>query len=251
MKTSRLILPLVVLALVATACGSAPAPAAPAAPTAAATSTSVPPTATPVPPTDTSVPPTATATGTPTSTPTSAPTNTPTETPVPPTDTPLPPTDTPLPPPPPPPPAAPTSTPRPRPTNTPAPTATPVAANYEMSLNVRGYEKWGRPQGNCQNFNNGDPIRKFNIDITLTNHSSQTVVNWYPAFVSSSGSLAVTCYYGYSGGPSFPSVPVGQSRNVTFAAFVDNNQYVAEMRMFVEGTVLRRCFSAAGPETRC
>lgn len=79
----RLLLALLSLGLVLTACGQSTPTAAPQPP--ASTATSVPPTATPVPPTATSIPPTATPVP-------------PTATPVPPTATAVPPTATPLPP---------------------------------------------------------------------------------------------------------------------------------------------------------
>ncbi len=246
MKSSRSVVFVLVVAILLAACDVAPAVpinVAPATNTPAPTATAAP-TDTPVPPTIT---PTATATATNTNTPTPTATTTPTDTPIPPTDTPVPPTDTPLPP---------TNTPVPaRPTNTPVPpkptNTSPPVGQYNMVVNVRGYEQWGRPNGGCSSFSNGSPVRKFNVDITVTNRSTQTVVNWYPTFLNNLGAAAVTCYYGYSGGPSFPTIPVGQSRNVTFAAFVEQNQYVAEMRMYIENTSLRRCFSPNGPETLC
>ena len=120
-----------------------------------------------------------------------------------------------------------------------------------MTLNIRGYEKWGAPVGGCASFDNAHPIKKFNIDITVTNKTSKVVVDWYPTFLSNSGTKARTCYYPYGPSSGFPSIPIGDSRNVTFAAFVENNEYVSEMRMFIEDSVLRRCFSEGGKEIPC
>jgi hypothetical protein len=120
-----------------------------------------------------------------------------------------------------------------------------------MAVNVRGYENWGAPVGGCARFDNSHIVRKFNVDITVTNHTDKTVVDWYPTFVKNTGDKAVVCYYGYSGGPSFPTIPVGQSRNVTFAAFAEKSEYIAEMRMAIEDATLKACFSPEGPLTPC
>ena len=147
-------------------------------------------------------------------------------------------------------PLLPTSTRTPIAPNTDVPTATPEL--YTLALNPRGCEQWGRPNPDCSDFNNKSPVRKLNIKVTLTNASTKTVVDWYPTFLNNAAtSVFKTRYYFYSGSRSFPSAPAGQSRNVTFTAYVEANQYVSEMRMSVAGVLLRRCFAQNAQEIEC
>lgn len=187
---------------------------------------------------------TPTATATPTGTPTSTPSHTPTETATPsatatstatPTQTATP-THTA------------TSTATPRPTLPPPPTSTPTPA---VSLELTGmrYEQWGRPVEGCRRFDNSSPVRKFNLEITLTNNSTQAVKEWYPDFYANTGRLLLTCFYVY--GEGFPPVPPGEERTVTFASFAEPHEYVQEMRVTVLGTEYRRCFSPEGALTPC
>jgi hypothetical protein len=174
---------------------------------------------------------TATAAAIPTPTATPVPTNTPrpTDTPLP-TNTPLP-TDTPLP----------TAT--AAPTSKPKPTKTPTPA---ISLDLTGmrYEQWGSPQHGCSSFDDRTLVRKFNLEMTLTNHTGEAIREWYPDFYGAGGNLLITCFYVYSA-EGFPSVPPGESRTVTFASFCDTNDYVKEMKLTVREKEYRRCF---GPD---
>jgi hypothetical protein len=111
------------------------------------------------------------------------------------------------------------------------------------------YEQWGRPVEGCRQFDNKSAVRKFNVEITLTNNSTQAVKEWYPDFYANTGRLLLTCYYVY--GEGFPPVSPGEERTVTFASFAEQNEYVQEMRMTVLGNEYRRCFSPEGEVIPC
>ena len=246
---------------VGTACGGGQAPAATATPTIVAptpippTATPVPPTLTPIPATATPVPPTATplpptvdvaavqtaaaatvvaqvaanltatAAAIPTSTPTTTPTNTATPT------------------------VTPTITPTPMPTAPPPPTNTPVPPVSITLANMR-YERWGRPvQNTCRGFDDKSPVRKFNLELTLKNNSTEAINEWYPKFYSNAGGLLLTCYYVYRG--VFGAVPPGGEVTITFASFCENHEYVSEMSLTLFERQYRRCFSAEGNLITC
>lgn len=218
----------------------------PAPPTATPSPTPVPPTATPLPPTDTPPPTvdiaavqaaaiatalsqfsaqlTATAQAIPSATATAAP-----------TDTPLP-TNTTA--------APPTSTPKPRPTATPQQAVT-------MKLEGMRYERWGRPRGGCGSFDDKSAVRKFNLELTLTNTGSKAITpeDWYPVFYSNGGRELVTCYYLHVG-VLFELAP-GASITITFASFCELDEYVAKMRLEVFDEVHWQCFDDAGGLAAC
>jgi len=157
--------------------------------------------------------PTPTATSTPTSTPTSTATLTP------------------------------TTKPTARPTNTPKP---------EITLELSGmrYETWGRPARGCAAFDDNSQVRKFNLEVTLTNHTDKTIDEWYPEFHSNGGGQLFTCFYVYSA-EGFPSVPSGEQRTVTFASFCELNEYVKDMLVKVNNKDYRRCFTQEGTLVTC
>lgn len=235
-----MVLPVMVLMLLLASCKTRPTP------------TPVPPTLTPAPTVDVAAvqtaaaatvvarvaaEATATAAAIPTPTATAVPTNTPrpTDTPLP-TNTPLP-TDTPLPT------ATATPTPKPKPTKTP----TPVVI---LELTGMRYETWGNPQHGCSSFDNKTVVRKFNLELTLTNPTDQAIRDWYPDFYSNGGRLLLTCFYVYSA-EGFPTVPPGEKRTVTFASFCSLDEYVKEMKMTVLEKEYRRCFSPEGAVVAC
>jgi hypothetical protein len=228
------VLPMMILVLLLASCKPQPTP------------TPVPPTLTPAPTVDVAAvqtaaaatvvarvaaEATATVAAIPTPTATPVPTNTPR-----PTDTPLP-TNTPLP--------AATAT----PTAKPKPTKTPTPA---ISLDLTGmrYEQWGKPQHGCASFDDRAVVRKFNLEMTLTNHTGEAIREWYPDFYGAGGSLLTTCFYVYSA-EGFPSIPPGESRTVTFASFCDTNDYVKEMKLTVLEKEYRRCFGPGGAIIAC
>ncbi|MFQ5592612.1 MAG: hypothetical protein ACE5HA_00455 [Anaerolineae bacterium] len=130
----------------------------------------------------------------------------------------------------------------------PVPTSIPRPA-ISLDLTDMRYEQWGRPVEGCRRFDNGSPVRKFNLEITLTNHSTQAVKDWYPDFYANTGRLLLTCYYIY--GEGFPPVPPDEARTVTFASFTEQGEFVQEMRVNVLGRDYRRCFTPEGASTPC
>jgi len=112
------------------------------------------------------------------------------------------------------------------------------------------YERWGRPvQNTCQAFDDKDPVRKFNLELTLKNNSDQTIQEWYPAFYSNTGRLLLTCYYVYRG--AFGALPPGGETTITFASFANNDEYVILMYLKVLGQEYYRCFSPQGALIAC
>jgi hypothetical protein len=193
----------------------------------------------------TATPPPASPTPEPTSTSTS--TTKPTRAPQP-TVTPAPPTAT----------VTGTSTATPKPTATtpkptapvpPPPSSTPTPTTISLVLSGMRYEQWGRPVEGCRRFDNKSAVRKFNVEITLTNNSTQAIKEWYPDFYANTRRLLLTCYYVY--GEGFPPVSLGEERTVTFASFAELDEYVSEMRMTVLGNEYRRCFSPEGEVMPC
>ena len=152
-----------------------------------------------------------------------------------PTDTPLP-TNTTA--------APPTSTPKPRPTATPPQAVT-------MKLAGMRYERWGRPQGGCGSFDDKSAVRKFNLELTLTNTGSKAITpeDWYPVFYSNGGRELVTCYYLHLG-VLFELAP-GASITITFASFCELDEYVAKMRLEVFDEAHWQCFDEAGNLAAC
>jgi hypothetical protein len=153
--------------------------------------------------------------------------------------------------------ATPTPTATPQPTVTSTPTTKPTAKpsntpKAEITLELSGmrYEKWGRPVRGCSAFDDNSCVRKFNLEISLTNHTDKAIDEWYPDFHSNGGSLLFTCFYVYSA-EGFPSVPPGEKRTVTFASFCELNEYVKDMLLKVNDKEQRRCFSPEGVIIAC
>ncbi len=197
------------------------------------------PTATPYPtytPVPTEVP---TATPYPTYTP--FPTPAPTATPYP-TYTPYP-TATPMP-------RAPQSQPQ-QPTNTPIPAATALPA-YTVTLgrNVT-YEPWGRPMdpGGCKGpYDDESPVRRFTVEIILTNNSNRFIPDhWSPVFISASGRPIPTCIWYYNN----TVVQPGEIINVTFATHLESNDWVSALLFEELGYPLTICLSPSGQMISC
>jgi hypothetical protein len=136
-----------------------------------------------------------------------------------------------------------TPTPKPKPIKTPTPAVI-------LDLAGMRYESWGNPQQGCASFDDRNVVRKFNLEITLTNQSEQAIRDWYPDFYSNGGRLLLTCFYVYSA-EGFPTVPPGEKRTVTFASFCNRDEYVEEMKMTVLEKEYRRCFSPDGALIPC
>ena len=176
--------------------------------------------------------PTAAATSTPAPLPTATPfpaTQTPTRTPAQPTPTftALPATATPTS-------APPTVTAVPAPSSTPTATATP---NLQVTLSNPHYERWGKPTNpdGCNDYTNATPVRKFTMQLVVTNNTNQTVAgDWGPSYVSNTGATLARCYYDYQGSAT---IPPGQTRNVTFSTYTntDGNDWVSRVNFSALG----------------
>ena len=124
-----------------------------------------------------------------------------------------------------------------------APVATAVPAASGSLLLVQqstGYEQWGRPagmsgSGGCGAFNNGSPVRKFNVSVRITNNTSLSLqpLAILPRATKGDGSKAYVCYYGHSGVVN--ALAPGQSVDITFAAFVELNEFVKSFYVESEG----------------
>ena len=109
------------------------------------------------------------------------------------------------------------------------PTNTPVAGIL-ATIQKYDYAQWGRPAGmddpakGCGSFNDGRPVRKLTASLKIQNKSSKDMTQWFLLVYLPSGARAYTCYYGYSG--RFPSIPVGQSVEVTFTSFMEPHETI-------------------------
>lgn len=156
----------------------------------------------------------------------------------------------------------PTATNTPRPTNTPGPSPTPRPTNTPVpppsALSIRysdmRYEQWGRPQGGCGSFNNADPVRKFNVNVTITNNGTTTTGFWVVDAYDSNCTPLITCFYLYGDWRAAP----GQSVSVTWAAFTNNDTWVRKFvtKIYDEELVnivesFTQCFGPGGELTGC
>jgi hypothetical protein len=138
-------------------------------------------------------------------------------------------------------PEPPTETPLPRPTEPPA---------FDITLEGMRYEPWGRPVDGCsKGFDDNSMVRKFNVEVTLENHSRQGIRDWFPEFFADSGRLLITCFYVY--GTGFPVVQPDEARTVTFASFAELDEYVAEVRFCLPDGTYRYCFAPKGVLIDC
>lgn len=144
------------------------------------------------------------------------------------------------------PPTKPTATPQPtrvprgaRPskaaTTTPAPT--PVAP-IGVVIQSSGTEAWGRPVGmddpgaGCSAFDDRRQVSKYNVSVRVTNNSTKDMIRWYAKVVKGDGREAFVCYYAYPTG--FPAIASSQTRDVTFAAFVEPGEQVKSITIIDE-----------------
>ncbi len=100
-------------------------------------------------------------------------------------------------------------------------------------------------------FDNRSAVRKFNVEVIVTNNSAQNIDDWDFVFYNNTGGpVIITCYYFY--GAILPIHP-GEARSVTFAAFLENDQYVGQMEMSFEPQhyTYRRCFTPEGVLKGC
>ena len=119
------------------------------------------------------------------------------------------------------------------------------------------YEQWGRPRNDrCDGFDDNSAVRKFNLETIFTNNTEEEFEFWteetfvprYPAFYANSGRELVACFYIHLG--VIGAIPPEGALTITFAAFCNLDEYVAEMR-FEAWPEFRRCFSPEGQEVGC
>lgn len=136
------------------------------------------------------------------------------------------------------------------PTDTPVPTASSDTAIW-IELQGMHYETWGSPVNGCKQFDDSQPCRKFQLEVTLHNDTRQKITDWYPQAYSNTGRELLVCFYGYNAGIGFPDVPAGEKRPVTFAVFTNNDEYVRRMKVTALGSVYQNCFSRSGVLVDC
>lgn len=143
-----------------------------------------------------------------------------------------------------------------QPTNTARPTATlePTTTSqppYTVAINKIEPEPWGRPTNpdGCNDpFNDRDPVKRFTIEIIVTNQSNRTIPDgWYPVFYSAQGRIPVTCVWPYKD----MSVQPGETAYATFATHVESNDWVQRMVLDELGYQVIVCFNAAGQVVAC
>ncbi|MCW1969593.1 MAG: hypothetical protein KIH69_015895 [Anaerolineae bacterium] len=112
-------------------------------------------------------------------------------------------------------------------------TAVPAASgSMQIMLQKQGYEQWGRPigmatgSGGCSKFNDGAPVRKFNISMRITNNTNQVLLPYalLPKATKGDGSPAFSCFYGHIG--VVTDLAPGQSVDVTYAVFIEQSEFV-------------------------
>jgi S1-C subfamily serine protease len=124
-----------------------------------------------------------------------------------------------------------------RATPTPTRPATSARPNLQVTLSNPHYERWGKPTNadGCNDYNNSMPVRKFTMQMIVTNNSNQTVAGeWGPSYVSNTGATLARCYYDYQGAGT---IPPGQTRNVTFGTFTnaDGVDWVSRVTFYALG----------------
>jgi len=112
-------------------------------------------------------------------------------------------------------------------------------------------EPWGRPRGadGCNGpYNDRDPVKRFTIEVILTNNSNQWVPDgWSPTFYSAAGQVPPSCVWYYDN----QAVQPGEVIYVTFATHVEANDWVRSMVFDELGYQHSTCFNAAGQIVGC
>lgn len=135
------------------------------------------------------------------------------------------------------------------------PTPAP-SANYVLAVaSQHRYETWGASATGdiCEDYRNknfNDKIHKkgFNLELSLTNKTSQKVADdWAPEFITAKGQNVQVCYYGYSGSGPQP----GATTVMTFFTIVDPDDFVRTIRLEIGGERLQICLDTNGAQTPC
>ena len=140
--------------------------------------------------------------------------------------------------------------PAPAPTNAPPPTRQ-TQAPYTIAINKVEPEPWGRPRAadGCNGpYNDRDPVKRFTIEVILTNNSNQWIADgWAPTFYSAAGQIPPTCVWYYDN----QAVQPGEVIYVTFATHVESNDWVRAMVFDELGYQHSTCFNAGGQVVGC
>jgi hypothetical protein len=83
------------------------------------------------------------------------------------------------------------------------------------------------PGKSCGDFDDSHPVRKLTAYLRVENRSSTAMTDWYFTVIKTNGATAYVCFYGYQGSQPFPDVPAGQTREVTFAVFMELGERVS------------------------
>lgn len=123
-----------------------------------------------------------------------------------------------------------------RATSTPTRPAAAARPALDVTLSNPHYERWGKPTSanGCVDETNATPVRRFTIQIVVTNRTAQSVANDLPGFYSNSGAKLASCVYDYAGAGT---IPPGQTRNVTFVSYTntDGGDWVSRVIYSIAG----------------
>jgi hypothetical protein len=148
----------------------------------------------------------------------------------------------------------PTATPQPpqQATNTPVPPGTTAPAPYSVIIggNVV-YEPWGRPvdPDGCNGpYDDESPVRRFTVEVILTNNSKQFIPDhWSPTFVSAKGRSLPTCIWYYNN----TAVQPDEIINVTFATHLESDDWVSALLFNELNYPLSVCLNPGGQMMSC
>jgi hypothetical protein len=104
------------------------------------------------------------------------------------------------------------------------------------------------PDGCNPPYNDQDPVRRFTIEVILTNHSNQYIPDgWAPTFFTAHGGVPPTCIWYYDN----QGVQPGEVINVTFATHVEMGDWVRAMVFDELNYEVTVCFNAAAQVVSC
>ena len=139
---------------------------------------------------------------------------------------------------------------QPKPTATPSPTSEPTPP-YTIAISKIEPEPWGRPRNpdGCNGpYNDRDPVRRFTIEVILTNNSNRYIPDgWFPTFHTAKGQVPPTCIWWYENTAVEPSETI----YVTFATHVESDDWVRAMVFDELGYEVMTCFNAAAQVVAC
>ena len=141
----------------------------------------------------------------------------------------------------------------PQPSNTPR-AAQPTAASqppFTVSINKIDLEPWGRPTNpdGCNGpYNDSDPVRRFTIELIVTNQTNRTMEQgWLPVFYTAREQIPETCIWVYDN----MSIQPGETAYVTFVTHVESDDWVQVMALGDMDYQVFICFNAAGQVVAC